>query len=542
MHRTIDFCLLEARALHSRAGYDAHMKHVRLWAAGVGVLAALVTLAVAELAAQFVDAASSPLFAVGSFVIDIVPPWVKETAIALFGTGDKIALLVGLGLLVLILAVLIGWLELRRSPWGVVALTAVGIVAAVAAGTRAGASINWFIPTGLGVVAGVFVLRIGIHRLRGWSDASRDEPRTAITNARVGTSRRGFFTLVGVAAAGAVVATVAAQAMRAATTAANVVREAIALPKPTVAAPPIPAGAELDIPGLASVISDNDTFYRIDTALQVPNIDPTSWTLKVTGMVDRELELTYEELLKLPLNETAVTLTCVSNEIGGGLIGNAVWMGYPIHYLLAKAGVKPGADMVLSTSIDGFTASTPLEVLQDESRDAILAVSMNGEPLPLEHGFPVRMVVAGLYGYVSATKWVTELRVTRFQDDAAYWTQRGWSEKGPIKTSSRIDVPRSGTNQVAGTIAVAGMAWAQHTGIAGVEVRVDGGSWVDARLADAISDDTWVQWVYEWDAAPGTHTLEVRATDNSGFTQSSDRVGVIPNGAEGWHSISVTVS
>lgn len=540
---------------HSGRGYDASVKRrgETVLSAAVGVLAAVVTLAVAELAAQFVAAASSPLFAVGSLVIDIVPPWVKETAIALFGTGDKIALLVGLALLVLVLAVGIGVLEFRATPWGVVALAAVGVVAMATAVTRAGASVNWAIPTAVGVVAGAFVLRLGSDRLHSWADAtraaatatespSREAGADRAVLSRTVTTRRGFLTIVGASAAAAVVATIAAQAMRAATTAANAVREAIALPKPTVAAPAIAADAELGIPGLAPVISANDTFYRIDTALQVPTIDPETWTLRVTGMVEHELELSYRQLLELPLTETAATLTCVSNEIGGGLIGNAVWMGYPIRYLLGKAGPLAGADMVLSTSVDGFTASTPIEALQDENRNAILAVSMNGEPLPLQHGFPVRMVVPGLYGYVSATKWVTELKVTRFEDDVAYWTARGWSDHGPVKTSSRIDVPRSGANVSSGTVVVAGMAWAQHTGIDRVEVSVDGKPWAEASLAAAISTDTWVQWYFEWDATSGSHTIAVRATDATGFTQSGDEVGVIPDGAEGWHTVSVGVA
>ncbi len=508
-----------------------------LWSALVGLMAAVATLAVADLVAQFVAAPSSPLFAVGAFVIDIVPPWVKDTAIALFGTGDKIALLVGLGLLVAILAVGIGLLEYRRPGRGVAALAVVGVIAGGAAATRAGATIMWAIPTAIGVVAGAFVLRIATDRLRVWSDAAAAVPATASD-----VSRRGFLTVMGVTAAGAVVATLAAQAMRAATSAANVVRDAIALPAPAVAAPAMPEGAELSIRGLAPVITPNDTFYRIDTALQVPIIDAEKWSLKITGLVEREVELTYRELLDLPLIETIATLSCVSNEVGGNLIGNAVWLGYPIRDLLAKAGPLGAADMVLSTSHDGFTASTPLDVLVDEGRDAILAVAMNGEPLPLAHGFPVRMVVPGLYGYVSATKWVTELKVTTFEDDLAYWTVRGWSDRGPVKTASRIDVPRNGASLEAGTIAVAGLAWSPHTGIEGVEVRVDGGSWTPARLADPISDDTWRQWVYEWAATSGNHTIEVRATDASDFTQSGIPVSVVPNGAEGWHTITVNVA
>lgn len=510
-------------------------------AALVGILAAIVTVAVGEFASRFVDPASSPLFAVGSFVIDIVPAWVKDTAIALFGTGDKVALLVGLGILVFVLAVVAGILEYRKPPWGVVVLVGVGVIAATTAVTRAGATVSWAIPTALGLVAGAFVLRIGADRLVAWVRDTRSEDVVGAAY-RAGVSRRGFIAVIVVSAAGAAVASVAARAFTAVTTAGNAVRQAIRLPAASVPAAPIPAGAELGIDGLATVITPNENFYRIDTALQVPVVDPETWTLRITGMVEREIEITWAQLLKLPMIESAMTLTCVSNEVGGDLIGNAVWLGYPIRQLLERAGPLPGADMVLSRSIDGFTASTPIEALLDEDRVALLAIGMNGQPLPLAHGFPARLVVAGLYGYVSATKWVTELTVTRFQDAAAYWTQRGWSALGPIKTASRIDVPAYGERVTAGTVAVAGVAWAQHTGIAAVQVRVDGGGWADARLADPISLDTWRQWVYEWEATPGTHTIEVRATDESGFTQSPDPVPVVPDGAEGWHSVSVTVS
>ena len=328
-------------------------------------------------------------------------------------------------------------------------------------------------------------------------------------------------------------------ALQAGTRAVTAVREAITLPTPTATAT-IPAGAELGIDGLAPVITPNGQFYRIDTALAVPAVDPSGWSLRIHGMVDREVTLTWDELLALPLAESVTTLACVSNEVGGGLIGNAVWLGHPIRDLLARAGPSADADMVLSRSVDGFTAGTPLEVLTDD-RDAILAVGMNGEPLPAEHGFPVRMVVPGLYGYVSATKWVVELEVTRFDEASAYWTDRGWSERGPVKLQSRIDVPRRGQSVSPGPVVVAGVAWHQHVGIEGVEVQVDDGEWRDATLATAISDDTWVQWRYDWDAPAGTHTLRVRATGADGEVQTSNRQGVVPDGATGLHEISVEV-
>jgi DMSO/TMAO reductase YedYZ molybdopterin-dependent catalytic subunit len=330
--------------------------------------------------------------------------------------------------------------------------------------------------------------------------------------------------------------------MNAGTAAVNTVRAALTLPGATTPAPAIPAGAELGIPGVEPLFSANETFYRIDTALQVPVIDSSSWKLKVTGMVDNEFEIGFDELLALPLTEHATTLMCVSNEVGGNLVGNAMWLGYPIRELLARAKPRAGADMVLSRSIDGFTAGTPLEALLDEKRTSLLAVGMNGKPLPLEHGFPARLVVPGLYGYVSATKWVVELRVTTFAKDQGYWTPRGWSALGPVKTASRIDVPVGGTRVAAGTVAVAGVAWAQHVGISGVEVRVDRGQWMPAKLATAVSADTWVQWVYEWPATSGTHTIQVRATDTTNFTQSETPVPVAPNGAEGWHTIQVSVA
>jgi DMSO/TMAO reductase YedYZ molybdopterin-dependent catalytic subunit len=516
-------------------------KRENLWAALVGVLSALTTLAAAEVIALIVSAASSPLLAVGSFVIDLVPGWVKSVVIALFGTGDKVALLVALGILVLLLAVAVGIVEYRRPPFGAALLGVIGAVATLAAITRADATIMWAIPAVGGTIVGIVVLRTALERLHSWTDAARAGTSNKRDAQRGSVTRRSFVLMTGVTAAVAVALGLGARAINATTTAVNAVREALTLPKPATAAAAIPAGAELGIPGLAPIISANGTFYRIDTALTVPSIDASSWKMKISGMVENPIEIGFDELLALPLTEHTVTLMCVSNEVGGTLVGNATWLGYPIRELLKKAKPTSGADMVLSRSYDGFTASTPLSVLQEEDRASLLAVGMNGEPLPLEHGFPVRMVVPGLYGYVSATKWVVELEVTTFAQTASYWTQRGWSDHGPVKTSSRIDVPASGTRVPVGTVAVAGVAWAQHTGIDRVEVRVDGGDWTMARLADAISIDTWRQWVYQWEATSGNHTVEVRATDSSGKTQSGTRVDVIPNGSEGWHSITVNV-
>ena len=364
------------------------------------------------------------------------------------------------------------------------------------------------------------------------------DPRAAPRQPAV--DRRRFLTWAGGAAVIGGLAAFGGYALQAGSRAVTAIRDTITLPTPTATAT-VPPSAELDIEGLSPVVTPNAQFYRIDTALAVPAVDPSTWSLRIHGMVDQEVTLTWDELLALPLEESATTLTCVSNEVGGGLIGNAVWLGYPIRELLARAAPTADADMVLSRSVDGFTASTPLAVLEDD-RNAILAIGMNGDPLPPEHGFPVRMVVPGLYGYVSATKWVVDLEVTRFDLAAAYWTDRGWSERGPIKISSRIDVPRSGQTLSEGPITVAGVAWHQHVGIESVDVQVDDGPWQPATLATAISIDTWVQWRFDWDAPSGTHTLRVRATGADGEVQTSDVQGPVPDGSTGLDERTVDVT
>jgi DMSO/TMAO reductase YedYZ molybdopterin-dependent catalytic subunit len=316
-------------------------------------------------------------------------------------------------------------------------------------------------------------------------------------------------------------------------------RQAVSLPVLTPA--PLPAGTSVDVEGVVPFRVPNPDFYRIDTALVVPRITAQEWSLRIHGMVEREVTLDFATLMGSDLVERDLTLCCVSNEVGGDLIGNALWLGLPIGPLLAQAGPSADADMVLSSSADGWTASTPLDVLTD-GRDALLAIGMNGEPLPIEHGFPVRMVVPGLYGFVSATKWVVDLKVTRFDRDQGYWTSRGWSARGPVKTESRIDVPRAGARVPAGRVAVAGVAWAQHRGIDAVQVRVDEGEWQAARLAEVPSVDTWRQWVLAWDATPGQHRLQVRATDGAGEVQTGDQAPVAPDGATGWHTVDVVVS
>ncbi|MFE1645488.1 molybdopterin-dependent oxidoreductase [Microbacterium sp. P01] len=517
-------------------------------AAVAGVISAAAFLAAAELVALLVASQASPLLAVGSFVIDIVPQPLKEFAISTFGEYDKIALLAGLGLAVVVAAAIAGVLQYVRPPLGAIALGVAGVLSGAAAFTRAGAGVLSILPSLAGLVAGVVMIVLLVRRLRAWradapagrapssATASADNPDARTTH----PSRRSFLSLAGITAAASVVVGVGARVVSATTSSIASVREALRLPAPKSTVT-IPAGAELDIPGLSSLITDNKDFYRVDTALTVPSIDPSTWRLVIDGMVDERIELSFDDLLAMGTDEFAITLTCVSNEVGGPLLGNAVWQGIPVRDLLKKAGVQSGADMVLSTSVDGYTASTPLDALTDDDRDAIIAVAMNGEPLPLEHGFPVRMVVPGLYGYVSATKWLTELKVTTFAADEAYWTPRGYSAEAPIKMSSRIDTPRTDAPVTAGPVKIAGMAWAQTVGIAKVEVSIDDADWQGATLSTPINADTWVQWFVDWDASPGTHYIAVRATDKAGQLQIEERAAIAPNGSSGWQRTLVTV-
>ena len=313
----------------------------------------------------------------------------------------------------------------------------------------------------------------------------------------------------------------------------------IRFPQAAHPVPPLPSGVNLGIKGLSSFVTPNSSFYRVDTALILPQVAPQTWQLRIHGMVEREITIDFHELLKRPLIEDWVTLCCVSNPVAGPYIGNAKWLGASLASLLREARPRAGADQLMCTSVDGFTSGTPLATVLD-GRDALLAVAMNGAPLPVAHGFPVRMVTPGLYGYVSATKWVTDIKVTTFRGNFAYWAQRGWSQQAPIKTESRIDVPLSSAS--AGRTQVAGVAWAQHKGIDAVHVRVDRGPWQQARLAAVPGIDTWRQWVWDWDATRGSHLIEARATDATGYTQTALQEPPEPNGASGYPSVTISVS
>ena len=500
--------------------------------AAVGVVAGALTVGVATLLAGLMTGTGlssgtpSPVFAVGGAFVDRTPPWLKDFAVATFGTHDKVVLILGMAVVLTTVCAVIGIVGAARRTTGLVAFGVVGAIGSLAVATRPHTGPLDILPTVIGTLAGLWALSTL------WGRASLAAEGGTVDR------RRLLLGGAGVTVAG-ITATVLGQSVGQGASRAAQSRDVVRLPK---AAKPVlvPADAQVGVRGVTPYVIDNAEFYRIDTSLVVPRLDTAGWSLKVHGMVDREVTLDWATLLTKPMQDALVTLMCVSNEVGGQLTGNAVWTGWPVRELLKLAGPRPGADMVLSTSSDGWTAGTPLPVLTDD-RNALLAIAMNGKPLPFEHGFPVRLVVPGLYGYVSATKWVTDLKVTTFAADQGYWTPRGWSARGPVKTESRIDVPRPGDRVSAGKVAVAGIAWAQHRGIKAVEVRVDDGEWKPARLAAEPTVDSWRQWVLEWQAVKGNHTITVRATDAEGVVQTETQAPPAPDGATGWHTITVNV-
>ena len=496
---------------------------IRWRAAITGVLAMVTGLSLGELAAAAVAPFASPSRAVGAMLVDRSPAAAREFAIDTFGTADKTALFIGIGIALVALGAIAGVLQATRPPAGVVVFGVIGVTGVYAGLTRPTASAAYALPPAISATVAALVLVVACRIIK----------RPAGPGA-AGIGRRRFLTIGAALVGVAVLAQLTARWVGRATDAVAE-RTALRLPQAADPARPVPAGADLRLDGATSFLTGNDTFYRIDTALQVPRLSTRDWGLRIHGMVDREVRLDWDDLMSRPMIDRIITLTCVSNEVGGDLVGNARWLGVPMRALLDEAGVRPDADMLLATSVDGWTSGTPLSALVD-GRDAILAVGMNGEPLPFEHGYPVRQVVPGLYGFVSACKWVIDWEITRFDRAEAYWTQRGWGVRAPIKTASRIDRPAPLSTHPPGRLVIAGTAWAQHRGIRAVEVRVDGGPWQRATLAPAYSADTWRQWTWEWDAPPGQHTVSCRATDADGRTQPEARVAPIPDGATGWHS------
>ena len=529
-------------------------KHVPVRGVVAGLLSGAVGVCVGFLVSGVTGPVGSPVVATAELSIDLSPPPVKNFAIREFGTHDKLVLQIGVLVVLALFAAAIGVLARWHESNGLVGVAIFGAIGLAAAGTRPTATAVDLLPSLAGAAAAAFAL-VRLTRAAGPGTskpaAAGEDGRDAGTGAsarqrspaRLSVSeppRRQFMTASAVAAGAAAASYFGGRLLSERENVAAAVKS-LRLPPPATAAPALPAGVDLRIPGLSPFVTANPGFYRVDTAIVLPQIPPKSWQLRIHGMVSRELTLSFDDLLKRPLIESYITLTCVSNPVGGPYIGNARWLGASLGALLREAGIKAGADQLYCTSSDGFTSGTPVQTAMD-GRDALLAIGMNGKPLPTAHGFPVRTVVPGLYGYVSACKWITDIEVTTYASNHAYWTERGWSQQAPIKTESRIDVPSGQGPVKAGQAAIAGVAWAQHKGIDAVEVRVDRGSWQQATLASVPGIDTWRQWSLDWNATPGTHRIEARATDATGYTQTALTEPPEPNGATGYPVATVTVT
>lgn len=495
--------------------------NARLTWAALGALSAAAGLAAAHLVAALRDVATSPVLAVGSAVIDRTPTPAKEWAIRTFGSADKLILVGSVLLAVVALAAAAGLLARRRLPYGAATLAALAGLAGAAVLDRPTASAADLVPTAVAVVVAVLTL-VGLARAHP-------------TEAAPG--RRGFLL-----ATGAVTAFVLASGGGGWLVSRLRLRgEDVTLPAPLDPAPPFPRGLDDQVPGITPFRTSAADFYRVDTRLDTPVVSTDGWTLTIDGDVDRKVVLTFDDLLAMPLVERDITLTCVSNSVGGPYVGGARWLGVRLTDVLDLAGVGGAADQILSTDFDGMTISTPLALATD-GRDALVCVGMNGGPLPREHGFPVRLVVPGLYGFISATKWLTRLTLTTYAERGAYWTERGWATDAPIKASARIDTPRALTKVAAGDVVIGGIAWAQADGgVRGVQVRIDGGPWEDARLGPTAGSPYWRQWFHRWSAAPGSHSIAARTLTSDGTVQTAARAEPFPAGSSGVHELLVDV-
>ena len=494
----------------------------RLTWAGYGVLATLVGIGLAHALASLVDPAASPVLAVGSGVIDLTPTPAKEWAIRTFGSADKIILVGSVMVGVLLLAAAAGVLARRRLALGAAVLVALVAIAAVAVMTRPSATVLDLLPSLLAAAAAVGSLIL----------LARQQSAVASPG-----GRRGVLLAIGGLSAVAVTGGVAGRVI----SGLRLRPEDITLPAPVEAAPTLPRGLDSQVPGITPFRTPTKDFYRVDTRLDTPIVGADDWTLTIDGDVDRKVTITFDELLDMPMIERDITLTCVSNSVGGPYVGAARWLGVRLTDVLDLAGVGSRADQILSTDFDGMTISTPLDLATD-GRDAMVVVGMNGKPLPRENGFPVRMVIPGLYGFISATKWLTRLTLTTYADQDSYWTKRDWATDAPIKISARIDTPKALAKLDAGDVVLGGVAWAQERGgIAKVQVRIDGGPWKDANLGPDGGDDYWRQWFYRWPADSGSHRLAVRAVSGDGEPQTAVRAEPFPDGASGLHELLVTV-
>jgi DMSO/TMAO reductase YedYZ molybdopterin-dependent catalytic subunit len=516
-----------------------------------GGLAAALGIAAAELVAGLVAGAPSLVIAIGDAVIEYQPPGAKEFVVELFGENDKLALNVGIVITAIAIAGLLGVAGRRNWLVPVAGFAIAGFVGLGAALTRPLIDpVLAVITVGLVIAAALGALRLML-RATGPAWAKPEPAPTAAPAPGGGTptaagpvmpdwDRRRFLQVGGGVAVGSVLLGVVGRNLLTGRESAPL--EAASLPTPAAPLPEVPAGASLDVPGVAPIVVPNEDFYRIDTALVTPRVNVDDWTVRIFGEVDREVSLTYQDLLDMPLFEQYVTIACVSNKVGGDLVGNALWTGVDLRDVLDMAGVRPSGEQIVGRSVDGFTAGFPTSWAMDPERRPMIAIGMNGQPLPQRHGYPARLIIPGLYGYVSATKWLKEIQLTGWDDFDGYWVPLGWAKEAPILTQSRIDTPRRGDTVAAGTtVPVGGVAWAPDRGVRKVEVAIDGGEWQTAEISDPLNDATWVQWVLRWPvpAEPGDHRIEVRATDGTGEVQTAEVTSPAPDGARGHHTITV---
>jgi DMSO/TMAO reductase YedYZ molybdopterin-dependent catalytic subunit len=502
-----------------------------------GAAAAGLALGLTELAAGISTAVPSATASIGSIIVDSSPAWVKDTAISTLGTADKGALAIGTVIVVLLIGALTGILAVGRR-WLVLVVFGLFAVLGVAVQLQQAGSVPAAVVLSTGVAAaagaGVLLLLLRLGEAASGSPPEASPAREAPTD----RDRRIFLgALVGVA--GLALGT-AIFGRRLILGRSEQLRASTVLPEPEVRVVALQPANSFDVPGLTPIVVKEPTFYRIDTALVVPVVDPETWRLKVTGMVDREVELTLDDLMAMPQVERYVTIACVSNEVGGGLVGNAVWQGVQLTRVLDQAGVRSGATQLVGRSVDGWTAGFPTEAAFD-GRDPLIVIGMNGEPLPRRHGYPARLIVPGLYGYTSATKWLEEIELTTWDGFDAYWVPRGWSKYAPVKTQSRIDRPRSRDRLADGSVIAAGVAWAPNRGVARVEVQLDDGPWMDAEVSEPLAPEAWVQWKAALSASPGDHQLRVRATAGDGDRQPETPQRPRPDGATGWHTVKFKV-
>jgi len=500
-----------------------------------GIVAACAALAAGELAGALVPGASSLVIAIGDLVIALQPPGAKELVVALFGTWDKLALEIGIALAAALIAGGLGVLGLRRpaaAAAGFLIAGAVGFLAALRQPLTE--PVPALIVSLIAIVTGIAVLRLLLALVRPRTRPAEETAAAAMPD----WERRRFLLASGGALAASAVAAGVGRSLLA--------RPAVLPPSapglPPAVAEALPPGAALEVPGITPIVVPTADFYRIDTALISPRVDPATWILRIHGMVEREVTLTLDDLVAMPAFDQHVTIACVSNEVGGRLVGNARWTGVDLREVLAMAGVRPEATQLVGRSVDRWTAGFPTAWAMDPARRPMIALGMNGEPLPQDHGYPARLIIPGLYGYVSATKWLSEIELTTLEAFDGYWVPLGWAKEAPILTQARIDLPRRGETVPAGTVAIAGVAWAPDRGISAVEVRVDDGPWLPAVISEPISRATWVQWHLPWEAAQGEHTIAVRATDGEGVVQTDEQTPPAPDGARGHHEVRVSVA